>query len=277
MTAADTVTFQAAGWYAGKNVVVAGGGGSGMGAAAARLVRQAGAEVTVLDLREPQSPDGVTFRQVDLSDPEAIDQAVAVLGNRVDALFNCQGIAGSREGTSAADVMRVNFLGVRHLSERVLPLIPAGGAVASVASVGGLGWERRREAIDELLAAEDFGAGLDWVHAHSGDLLRPAFPRTYSFSKQALIVWTMRRAVTAIEQGVRVNCSSPGSTRTAMAVDFPEEGVRYISRPIGRESTPAEQAWPLLFLNSPAASYVNGTNLVVDGGNAAARTLGLLS
>jgi NAD(P)-dependent dehydrogenase (short-subunit alcohol dehydrogenase family) len=271
------VTLEAPGWYAGKNVVVAGGGGSGMGAAAARLVRRAGAEVTVFDLREPQSDDGLRFTQVDLSDPDAIDHAVEGLDDRVDALFNCQGIAGSREGTTASDVMRVNFLGVRHLTERVLPRIPSDGAVASIASVGGLGWERRREAIDELLDAEDFGAGLDWVQAHTDDLLEQVFPRAYSFSKQALIVWTMRRAVTAIERGVRVNCSSPGSTRTAMSVDFPEEGVNYISRPIGRESTPEEQAWPIVFLNSPAASYINGTNLVVDGGNAAARTLGLLT
>jgi NAD(P)-dependent dehydrogenase (short-subunit alcohol dehydrogenase family) len=263
-------------WYAGKHVVVAGGGGSGMGAAAAALVREAGGEVTVFDLREPASPDGITFHEVDLGDPDAIDRAVARLGDRVDALFNCQGIAGSSEGTKSVDVMRVNFLGVRHLTERVLPLIPSGGAVASIASVGGLGWERRREAIDELLAAGDFGAGLEWVQARGADLLQQPFPRTYSFSKQALIVWTMQRAVTAIEHGVRVNCSSPGSTRTAMAADFPDDGIEYISRPIGRESSPEEQAWPLVFLNSGAASYVNGTNLVVDGGNAAARTLGLL-
>jgi NAD(P)-dependent dehydrogenase (short-subunit alcohol dehydrogenase family) len=263
-------------WYAGRRVVVAGGGGSGMGAAVARLVRGEGAEVTVLDLREPDEPDGLVFERVDLSDPDAIDAAAESLGGHVDALFNCQGIAGSRPGTTQRDVMRVNFLGVRHLTERVLPLIPAGGAVASIASVGGLGWERRREAIDELLATPDFATGLAWVDAHTGDLLEQVFPRTYSFSKQALIAWTMQRAVSAIEQGVRVNCSSPGSTRTGMSPDFPADGVDYISRPIGRESTPEEQARPVVFLNSAAASYVNGTNLVVDGGNAAARTLGLL-
>jgi len=263
-------------WYAGKHVVVAGGGGSGMGAAAARLVREAGAEVTVFDLRAPAAPDGIAFHEVDLGDPDAIDAAVGRLRGPVDALFNCQGIAGSSEGSKSSDVMRVNFLGVRHLTDRVLPLIPPGGAVASIASVGGLGWERRREAIDELLAAGDFDAGLEWVDARSADLLQQPFPRTYSFSKQALIVWTMRRAVTAIEHGVRVNRSSPGSTRTAMAADFPDDGIEYISRPIGRESSPEEQAWPLVFLNSAAASYINGTNLVVDGGNAAARTLGLL-
>jgi NAD(P)-dependent dehydrogenase (short-subunit alcohol dehydrogenase family) len=263
-------------WYADRHVVVAGGGGSGMGRAAAGLLRAAGGEVTVLDLRPPESPDGIAFREVDLGDPDAIDRAVESL-DRVDALFNCQGIAGSRPGTSSSDIMRVNFLGVRHLTERLLPRIPAGGAVVSIASVGGLGWERRREAIDELLATDDFDAGLSWVEARSEDLLEQPFPRTYSFSKQALIVWTMRRAVSAIERGVRVNCSSPGSTRTAMAADFPDDGIEYISRPIGRESSPQEQAWPLMFLNSGSASYVNGTNLVVDGGNAAARTLGLLS
>ena len=263
-------------WYAGRHVVIAGGGGSGMGRAAAGLVRAAGGEVTVLDLRAPESPDGIAFREVDLGDPDAIDGAVDSL-DRVDALFNCQGIAGSRPGTSSSDIMRVNFLGVRHLTERLLPRIPAGGAVVSIASVGGLGWERRREAIDELLATDGFDAGLSWVEARSTDLLEQPFPRTYAFSKQALIAWTMRRAVSAIAHGVRVNCSSPGSTRTAMAADFPDDGIEYISRPIGRESSPEEQAWPLVFLNSDAASYVNGTNLVVDGGNAAARTLGLLS
>src|SRR5919197_690006 len=176
-------------WYAGKHVVVAGGGGSGMGRAAAGLVRAAGGEVTVLDLRPPEAPDGIVFREVDLGDPDAIDRAVESL-DRADALFNCQGIAGSRPGTRSSDIMRVNFLGVRHLTERLLPRIPVGGAVVSIASV---------------------------------------------------------------------------------------DGIAYISRPIGRESSPEEQAWPLVFLNSEAASYVNGANLVVDGGNAAARTLGLLS
>ncbi len=90
-------------------------------------------------------------------------------------------------------------------------------------------------------------------------------------------MWTMRRAVTAIDAGIRINCSSPGSTETAMANEFPEEGVQYMNRPIGRGSTPDEQGWPVVFLASAAASYINGANLIVDGGNAAARTLGLLT
>jgi NAD(P)-dependent dehydrogenase (short-subunit alcohol dehydrogenase family) len=262
--------------YEGRRVIVAGGGGAGMGAAAARLARELGAEVTVLDLRPPADARGISFLATDLSDPDQIGRAVEKVGGPVHALFNCQGISGSAPGTSSELVMRVNFLGLRHLSETVLPLMPAGGAVASISSSGGMGWPRRLETIRELLAAESFEEGLRWVAARTAELLALAFPNAYAFSKQAVIVWTMRRAVTAIARGVRVNCTSPGSTRTPMSPDFPAEGVEYTSRPSGRGSSPDEQAWPLVFLNSDAASYVNGVNLAVDGGHSSARTLGLL-
>jgi len=261
--------------YEGKRVIVAGGGGSGMGAAAARLLSALGADVTVLDVREPAG-GGLSFARTDLGDPSAIDGAVGAIGAPVHALFNCQGISGSAAGATSADVMRVNFLGVRHLTEAVLPLMPARSAVASISSAGGLGWARRLDQIHELLAAESFESALRWVEVQSADLLAQAFPNAYAFSKQALIVWTMQRAVSAIAGGVRVNCTSPGSTRTQMAVDFPSEGVEFMNQPSGRESSPQEQAWPLVFLNSEAASYVNGVNLSVDGGHAAARALGLL-
>ena len=260
--------------YRGKNVVVAGGGGTGMGAAATVLLRQLGAEVTVLDLREP--PPEVCFRRTDLADPGAIDAAVGKLDAPVHALFNCQGISGAARGTTGTDVMRVNFLGVRHLTEALLGRMPPGSAVVSISSAGGLGWARRLDQIGGLLETRDFADGLRWCSEHEDSLLGPAFPNAYAFSKQALIVWTMRRAVTSVAAGVRINCSSPGSTDTAMAADFPGAGVEYMNRPMGRASAPAEQAWPVVFQGSPAASYINGANLVVDGGNSAARTLGLL-
>jgi NAD(P)-dependent dehydrogenase (short-subunit alcohol dehydrogenase family) len=262
--------------YRGKRAIVAGGGGSGMGAAAARALLALGAEVAVLDLREPDVW-GAAFHRTDLSDPDAIDAAVEGVGGEVDALFNCQGISGAVPGATAEDVMRVNFLGVRHLTEAVLPRMRAGGAVASISSAGGLGWQKRLEPISDLLDAEGFHRGLEWVAEQRDGLLADAFPNAYAFSKQALIVWTMRRAVTAIADGIRINCTSPGSTRTAMASDFPEEGVEFMNHPSGRESTPEEQALPLVFLNSRLAGYVNGVNLVVDGGHSAARTLGLLA
>jgi NAD(P)-dependent dehydrogenase (short-subunit alcohol dehydrogenase family) len=262
--------------YSGERVVVAGGGGSGMGAAVARLVRGLGADVVVLDLR-PVEDGGFGFERADLADPVAIEQAAKHIGPPVHALFNCQGVSGVAPGARPVDVLRVNFLGVRHLTESVLPLMAPGGAVASIASVGGLGWPKRRETLQELLEIAGFDDALRWVEEHATVMFPRAFPDAYAFSKQALIVWTMRRAATSIGAGIRVNCSSPGSTRTPMSPDFPGEAVEAINRPIGRESTPEEQAWPLLFLNSATASYVNGVNLVVDGGNAGARAAGILA
>jgi len=246
-----------------------------MGAATAALAGELGAEVTVLDLRPPAG-EGRRFIQTDLGDAAAIDAALARIGGPIDALLNCQGISGAAPGTPADLVLRVNFLGVRHLAEGAMRLMPEGGAVVSIASTGGLGWPRRLEPINELLDRSGFDAGREWV-ASQEELLSPAFPAAYSFSKQALIVWTMRRAVTAIGAGVRVNTTSPGSTSTPMAGDFPAEGVDFTNRPSGRSSAPLEQAWPLVFLASQAASYVNGVNLIVDGGHSAARTLGLLA
>jgi NAD(P)-dependent dehydrogenase (short-subunit alcohol dehydrogenase family) len=241
--------------YAGRSVVVAGGGGSGMGAATVEVLLRLGADVTVLDRREP--PGGAAFHQTDLSDAGAIDAAVERLPARVDALFNCQGVSGTAVGMTPSDVMAVNFLGVRHLTEALLPRIPDGGAVASISSAGGLGWARRADEFVALLLTPDMDEGLAWCKGPGAAVVGDAFPHAYVASKQALIMWTMQCAGRAIERGVRVNVTSPGSTTTAMAGDFPSEGVELMNYPSGRSSEPAEQAWPLVFLNSLLASYVN--------------------
>jgi len=261
--------------YKGKRVVVAGGGGTGMGASVARLVRELEGEVHVLDLREPTAPTA-SFSATDLGDPASIAQAVARIGAPVHALFNCQGVSGTAPGTTSVDVMRVNFLGVRHLTERVLPLIPAGGAVASISSAGGLAWPQRLPEVLDLLDTDGFDAGLAWVEERSRGFLREVFPTSYAFSKEAVIVYTMLRCITSISQGVRMNCTSPGATGTGMSSDFPADRVAVMEQPSGRKATPDEQALPLVYLASDAAGYVNGANIVVDGGNFAARTLGRL-
>jgi NAD(P)-dependent dehydrogenase (short-subunit alcohol dehydrogenase family) len=261
--------------YAGKIVVVAGGGGTGMGAATATLLVILGAEVTVLDLREP-AYENARFRQTDLGSAADIDAAVAEMPAEVNALFNCQGISGTAPRTSPETVMAVNFLGIRHLTESLLARMPAGSAVASISSAGGLGWERKAAQILSLLDEPDIDSGLAWCGKQHDDLLRTAFPHAYAFSKQALILWTLRRAVTSIASGIRINVTSPGSTQTAMTGDFPDSGIQGMNHPSGRVSTTQEQAWPLLFLNSDAASYVNGVNIPVDGGNNAARIMARL-
>lgn len=82
--------------------------------------------------------------------------------------------------------------------------------------------------------------------------------------------WVASRAATLITDGIRLNCINPGPTDTAMLPYFVEfAGQNIIDAfvgPIRRRSTAEEQAWPLIFLNSPRSSYINGGALVTGGG-----------
>jgi NAD(P)-dependent dehydrogenase (short-subunit alcohol dehydrogenase family) len=113
--------------YDGMRVVVSGGGGGGMGAAAVRELKNLGAEIHVLDLREPPV-DVASYQATDLRDPAAVEAAVEKIGGRVDALFNCAGLPGGK--FPDLDVMLVNFVGMRHLAELVSQRMAAGGAIA---------------------------------------------------------------------------------------------------------------------------------------------------
>src|SRR5258708_3704527 len=78
------------------------------------------------------------------------------------------------------------------------------------------------------------------------------------------------QAATLITEGKRLNCITPGPTATAMMPHFVRNAgqstIDAFVGPIGRQATPQEQAWPLVFLNSPRASYVNGETFTTDGG-----------
>jgi len=93
---------------------------------------------------------------------------------------------------------------------------------------------------------------------------------SYSFGKEALIVWTMKEAAHLIQRGIRLNCFLSGPTQTLMTPEFekiaPKNLLEATTQPINCFVTPEEKACPLIFLNSPAASYVNDVALQVDGG-----------
>ena len=100
------------------------GSASGTGEAAVDELRERGASIIGIDVKDP-AVDVDQFVHVDLADPTSIDSAAAVITGPIDALFNCAGIsAGS--GRSALDVYTVNFLGTRHLTELLVPRIIAG-------------------------------------------------------------------------------------------------------------------------------------------------------
>jgi NAD(P)-dependent dehydrogenase (short-subunit alcohol dehydrogenase family) len=258
--------------YDGLTVAVT-GAATGMGHETVRLLLDAGAEVHALDILDVPLPVAASIR-VDLGDPRAVDAAVASLPNRIDVLMNCAGIPGGTRFTPL-EVMAVNFLGLRQLTEAVLPRIPRGGSVVHIASIAGGQWFNHVAELGELLATPDPTAGLAWCEAHR-DLLGDG----YFFSKEAVQFYTMARSVSSIKDGVRMNSICPGVTDTKIMPDFRqamgEAAIDLTAQSgIGRLAEAAEMAPAMVFLGSQAAaSYVNGVNLVIDGGFSAAAATG---
>jgi NAD(P)-dependent dehydrogenase (short-subunit alcohol dehydrogenase family) len=248
--------------YRGKRVIVS-GCFSGMGEATARLLLDQGAEVHGLDFKDSALPLA-SFNKIDLRDPASIEAGVAAIGGKVDALFNCAGLAGGG-AFPPMDTLKVNFIGTRHLTETVLPLMGPGGAIASIASTGGLGWSRRIPVHMEFLQTKGFDAAVAWAEAHMDQVFEG-----YGFSKEAVIVWTQFMGAQLIKQGIRINCTLPSPTQTPMMATFHatsgKEIVDAAAEPLGRYTTPEEQAGPLILICSDAAAVVNGVVLPVDGG-----------
>jgi NAD(P)-dependent dehydrogenase (short-subunit alcohol dehydrogenase family) len=253
--------------YAGKQVIVT-GFGSGIGKATARLLARLGARVIGMD-RNPAALDGVSFVPIDLGDPRSIDGAMDAIDGPVDALFNCAGLAPTQP---PLDVLRVNFLGTRELTDRVVGRMARGGAIVSTSSNSGLGWAKRLPELLQLLDERSFEDGLRWIEPRVATIGNP-----YAYGKEALVVWTMQQSAILIARGVRINCTSPGAVQTPMLEEIearvPAAAIDAVAKPIGRRSTADEQAWPLVMINSDAASYINGANVPVDGGFAAAAAL----
>ncbi|MFZ6005639.1 MAG: SDR family oxidoreductase [Actinomycetota bacterium] len=250
----DAASFR----YDGKRALVV-GGATGMGAATAALLQDLGAEVVVMDHAEVTLP-GVKVIKVDLRDKGSIDAAVDECGGPIHALFSC---AGAADGTPGIE--KINFIGHRHLIERALAseMLPRGSAIGMISSAAGLGWEKELDLIKEYLDTPDFDSAAAWIDDHFGKA-------SYMWSKQALCAYVAREALPMQKRGIRINAILPGPTDTPLAQANKELWLTFgadYREEVGLEaSTPEEQAGPLVFLCSDAASYINGVTLITDGG-----------
>ncbi|MCW1934927.1 coniferyl-alcohol dehydrogenase [Pararhodobacter zhoushanensis] len=244
----------------GKTVVVT-GASSGIGSEVARLARFHGARVIGMDRNDPMvSLDG--FVSVDMADPASIDAAADALPEKIDALVNCAGISGLADRDLVA---KINYLGLRHLTEALVAKL-RGGAVVNIASILGFDWRERLEAHKTLAATPSFAKGAAWLDAN------PVPQATcYQYFKEALIVWTKTRGFELFMQhDIRMNSVAPGPVMTPILGEFVqmlgEDRVAADASKIKRPAIPDEIAPPVVFLCSDAARWVVGINLPVDGG-----------
>ncbi|AYY12167.1 SDR family oxidoreductase [Actinobacteria bacterium YIM 96077] len=228
------------------------GGASGIGLATARRLATAGAGVAVLDV----DPDGVTAPlhgiKCDVANRESVQVAVATAAETlggIDIVVNNAGIgaAGSVEDNDDAEwarVLDINVTGMARVSAAALTHLrrsthPTIVNVCSIAATAGL----PQRAL-------------------------------YSASKGAVLALTRAMAADHVDDGIRVNCVTPGTVDTPWVgrlldrADDPaaERAALQARQPMGRLVSADEVAEAIAYLASPAAGSTTGTTLPVDGG-----------
>ena len=245
-------------------VVIVTGAGGGIGSAIVRKFTNLGAKVALVDLNSELCESVVQKlgldRQhamclgLDISVEEQVKDAVLRIAEhygRIDALINAAGIPGPSarvEEYSFSDlkkVFAVNVFGTYLMMQNVLPVMQkqAKGAIVNFGSVSGI-------------------CGYPYEIA-------------YGASKAAVIQMSKNAANENGGNGVRINSVSPGWVNTGMMktilASYKDVGIENSSDnvtlgPTGRPAEPKEIAEAVAFLCSEEASYVNGTNFLVDGG-----------
>ena len=238
----------APGLFAGQTVLVT-GGTSGIGLGCARAFRDLGAVVHATGATEAERASaeadpasaGIAFSVLDVRDPSGIERRIAGAA-RLDVLVNAAGVIrrdAEYDPQVFAEVVDINLTGAMRACTAAKPLLAAArGSVVNIASM-----------------LTFFGG--------------PRVP-AYSASKGGIGQLTKSLAAAWAPEGVRVNAVAPGWIATPLTQalqDDPERSRPILQRtPMGRWGTPEEVAGGAVFLASPAACFVTGAILAVDGG-----------
>lgn len=231
-----------------RNVFIT-GGTSGIGAAIAMAFAAAGDQVRatgatdldVLAARERREMGGVEFETLDVRDAEDVVHQVTRCGE-LDVVVNCAGVirrSVEHQPEVFCDVIDINLNGTMRVCAAAREGLKARrGCIINIASM-----------------LSFFGGGL---------------VPGYSASKGGIVQLTKSLAIAYAADGIRVNAVAPGWIATPLTEALQNDPVRsaqIVSRtPLGRWGTPAEIADPVLFLAGPAARFITGAVLPVDGG-----------
>jgi NAD(P)-dependent dehydrogenase (short-subunit alcohol dehydrogenase family) len=236
------------------------GAATGIGAEAVKLFKEQGHEITAFDIAEPANVD--RWVPVDLSDTDAIENAVAQVEGPFDVLINNAGLPP--RGENAVPVLAVNVFGLRAMTRAMVPKLVDGARIVNTASRAGAFW---RENIDEVkaLLALDGPAALPGFIAERG----MDATRAYCLSKEAVIVMTKGQTQALLARGIRVNSVSPSAVATGILDDFMAalgERAAKGMQLAGRAATAPEIAQVIAFLASEASGWIKGEDVLIDGG-----------
>jgi NAD(P)-dependent dehydrogenase (short-subunit alcohol dehydrogenase family) len=171
------------------------GAATGIGAEVARKAKEQGHEVIAFDITKPSVLID-QFVQLDLSDPGAIADAVNATQGTFDALINNAGLP-PREGLGRK-VLEVNYLGLRDMTQAMLPRLNAGGAIVHTASRAGAFWRDNLAQVKALRTCS-WGDVDAFIQSHNID-----DTRAYNLSKEAVIVETIATTEACLVQSFRV-------------------------------------------------------------------------
>jgi 3alpha(or 20beta)-hydroxysteroid dehydrogenase len=228
-------------------VVVVTGAAGGQGLAEASALAAEGATVVATDLHdEAETPDGVTYRRLDVSQPDdwrALGAWLASEHGRLDGLVNNAGIPfrARLDDIELADwdrVLAVNLTGTLLGIQTAVPLMGAGGSIVNISSIAGL--------TGHVAVA-------------------------YTVSKWGVRGLSRVASTELGPRGIRVNTIFPGYIDTPMTASaapaFRKANVE--ATPLGRTGQPEEVAPLVVYLISDESSFVTGAEIVVDGGQVA--------
>jgi NAD(P)-dependent dehydrogenase (short-subunit alcohol dehydrogenase family) len=252
-----------------RNVVVAGGAGQ-IGFAMVQILSDAGANVYIADLdvemanqkvnAHEELKGKVNIIQLDVSKSSSVDAFYQQLGDiKVHGLVNCFHFKGNTRKLDTTSnffsgfeeypeeawdlVHDVNLKGSFLFSQKLLPKMKnCGAAIVNVSSTYG------------IVSANKSIYGTSGINS----------PVAYATSKAALINLTRYMATHLADEGVRVNCLSPGGVFNNQSEDFLQNYCE--KTPLKRMANAEDYQGAILYLISSASSYMTGANLIVDGG-----------
>ena len=248
-----------------KKIIVT-GAASGIGAATAKLLKSQGAYIIAFDLKEATEHVD-EYYPIDLSKTESIIEAVAKYKGKADAICN---IAGVPPTLPAEVQLKVNFFGLRTFTEAILPQLNAGAAIVNLASMAGMGWRQNIDLLKQCLLLQSADEGSQFLI--DNDFTPEA---TYGFSKELVILYTLQKAKTWADKNISIKAVSPGPIDTPILKDF----MATIAKkkkvlPPGSTGKAEDIASLVAYLCQPAAHWINGQNIIIDGGLSALRMKG---